>query len=104
MPGDVTPINLANALAIPPAEVPGAMLVSEGDHVAIREVAAFTVVEVGDLIARSKGIFGFFRSEYRAKTAGTIESISGVTGQVIIRGEPKPVQEPWASMPNTGTW
>lgn len=81
MPGDVTPINLANALAIPPAEVPGAMLVAEGDRAA-----------VGDLVARSKGIFGLFRAEYRAKIAGTIESISGVTGQVIVRGEPKPVQ------------
>jgi len=81
MPGDVTPVNLANALAVPPPEVPGAMILAEGDHVA-----------VGDLMARSKGIFGMFRAEYRAKTTGTIESISGVTGQVIIRGEPKPVQ------------
>jgi hypothetical protein len=81
MPGDITPLNLANALAIPPAEVPGAMLVAEGDR-----------VDAGDLVAKSKGIFGLFRAEYHAKGAGTIESISGVTGQVIVRGEPKPVQ------------
>lgn len=81
MPGDVTPFNLANALAIPPGEVPGAMLVAVGDRIA-----------EGDLVARSKGIFGMFRAEYRAKAAGTIESISGVSGQVIVRGEPKPVQ------------
>jgi hypothetical protein len=81
MPGDVMPINLANALAIPPAEVPGAMIVAEARQIA-----------VGDLLAKSKGIFGMFRAEYRAKTTGTIESISGVTGQCIIRGEPKPVQ------------
>jgi hypothetical protein len=81
LPGDVTPVNLANALAIPPAEVPGAMLVQEGAPIAL-----------GDLVARSKGIFGLFRSEYRAKTAGTVESVSGITGQMIVRGEPKPVQ------------
>ncbi|MGC1276077.1 MAG: hypothetical protein WBC44_20430 [Planctomycetaceae bacterium] len=81
MPGDVTPVNVANALAVPPGEVPGAMLVGQGDR-----------IELGDLVARSKGIFGLFRAEYRAKTAGTVESISGVTGQVIVRGEPKPVQ------------
>jgi len=81
MPGDVTPINLANALSVPPGEVPGAMLVREGNR-----------IELGDLVARSKGIFGLFRAEYRAKTAGVIESISGVTGQLIVRGEPKPVR------------
>lgn len=81
MPGDVTPVNVANALSVPPGEVPAAMLVREGDRIAL-----------GDLVARSKGIFGLFRAEYRAKTAGTIESVSGVTGQVIVRGEPKPVR------------
>src|SRR5690606_967494 len=65
MPGDITPINLANALAIPPPEVPGAMLVAEGNRIA-----------EGDLLAKSKGIFGLFRAEYHAKNAGTIESIS----------------------------
>lgn len=81
MPGDVTPVNVANALASPPAEVPAAMLVREGDR-----------IEPGDLVARSKGIFGMFRAEYHARTSGTVESISGVTGQIIVRGEPKPVQ------------
>jgi hypothetical protein len=57
------------------------MLVREGD-----------AVEVGQTIARSKGIFGFFQGEYQAKAAGTVESISGVTGQVILRGAPRPVQ------------
>jgi hypothetical protein len=43
-------------------------------------------------MARSKGIFGMFKSEYKSKTEGTIETISSTTGQVIIRGEPLPVQ------------
>ena len=32
-------------------------------------------------LARTKGIFGFFKTEYQPKSAGTIESISNVTGQ-----------------------
>ncbi|MBA3316389.1 MAG: hypothetical protein H0T47_24270 [Planctomycetaceae bacterium] len=81
MPGDITPVDIANVLAVPPGEAPGAMLISVGDTIAL-----------GDVVARSKGIFGMFRAEYHAKTAGVIESISGVTGQVIVRGEPKPVE------------
>lgn len=81
MPGDVTPVNVANLLSCPPGDVPGAMLRKEGERVAIDET-----------IARSKGIFGMFKAEARSKAAGTIEGISGVTGQVIVRGEPIPVQ------------
>lgn len=81
MPGDVAPINLANQLAIAPADLPGCMLKQQGER-----------IEVGDVIARTKGIFGMFKTEYAARVAGTIETISGVTGQVLIRGEPTPVR------------
>jgi len=81
MPGDVTPINVANQISIAPSEVPGSMLVSVGDE-----------IHAGDLLARSKGIFGFFKAEMTAKSSGTIESISHVTGQVILRGAPLPIQ------------
>jgi hypothetical protein len=81
LPGDITPLNISNLLSMPPEEVPGAMLKKQGDQ-----------VEVGDILARSKGIFGRFRTEYTAKVAGTIESISSVTGQVILRGRPLPLQ------------
>lgn len=81
MPGDITPINLANLMSTPPADVPECMLKTVGDRIA-----------VGEPIARSKGIFGMFRSEYRSAVAGTLESVSNTTGQVIIRGQPLPVQ------------
>jgi hypothetical protein len=80
MPGDVIPINLSNALSMPPADVPESVVVKEGDELA-----------AGDVIARTKGIFGFFKSEYKTKEAGTVETISDVTGQVILRGTPHPV-------------
>ena len=81
MPGDITPINIANVLSLPPGDVPECMLVQEGDK-----------IEAGDSLAMTKGIFGIFKNEYKSKVAGTIESISKTTGQVIVRGEPLPVQ------------
>ncbi len=81
LPGDITPLNMANLLAMPPADVPECMLKAEGDR-----------VEVGESLARSKGIFGMFQSEHASTIAGTIESVSSVTGQVIVRGEPLPVE------------
>ena len=81
LPGDAVPINLANQLSLSPADVPGCMLMQEGDR-----------VEPGDVLARTPGIFGWFKSEYAARTAGVIESVSQVTGQVILRGASLPVE------------
>ena len=81
MPGEVTPMNVANILSLPPADVPECMLKKEGDR-----------IEPVDGIARTKGIFGLFKNTCQAKVAGTLESISSVTGQIMIRGEPEPVQ------------
>jgi hypothetical protein len=80
MPGDITPLNMAKLLSLPPDDVPECMLKKEGDQ-----------VETGDVLARTKGIFGRFRTEYKSPVAGTIESISSVTGQIIVRGAPLPV-------------
>jgi len=82
-PGDIIPVNVANALNISPAEVPAAMKKSVGD-----------AVVPGELLARSKGIFGYFQKDLTAPGAATVEAISQVTGQVILRGPPMPVQVP----------
>ncbi|MEO1999503.1 MAG: hypothetical protein ABGZ17_30020 [Planctomycetaceae bacterium] len=81
MPGDVTPLNVANMLSLPPGDVPECMLKSVGDTIA-----------AGETLAETKGMFGWFKSNCTSRTAGTIETISDVTGQVIIRGAPLPVQ------------
>lgn len=81
MPGNVTPINVANMLSMPPGDIPECMLKQVGD-----------TIEVDDLLAETKGIFGFFKANCRSRSAGTIETISDVTGQVILRGSPLPVQ------------
>lgn len=33
-----------------------------------------------------------------------IRSPDGISIELLQKGEPKPQQEPWASMPNTGSW
>ncbi len=81
MPGDITPMNVANMLSITPTEVPTSLMVKVGDK-----------VKEGDVIGRSKGIFGMFKTDLKAKASGTIEVVSDVTGQLMIRGEPLPVQ------------
>jgi hypothetical protein len=81
MPGDITPLNMANLLSMPPADVPECMLKMERER-----------IEIGEPLAQTKGIFGLFKNTYKSKVAGTIENISGITGQVIVRGEPVPVQ------------
>jgi hypothetical protein len=81
MPGDVTPLNLSSLLSIAPTEVKGSLLKAEGER-----------VEPGEVVARTKGIFGLFKNEFRTKVGGTLESVSAVTGQVILRGNPIPVQ------------
>ncbi len=81
LPGEVVPVNVANLLNIPPGDVPESMLKKEGD--AIRK---------GEIIAQSKGILGLFKSRTTATLDGTIETISGVTGQVLQRSPAIPVE------------
>ena len=72
---------IANILAMPPQDLMPCMLKKEGDRIAIDEP-----------LAQTKGIFGLFKNAYKSKHEGTIETISDVTGQVIIRGAPVPVE------------
>ncbi|WP_437226746.1 hypothetical protein SH661x_004746 [Planctomicrobium sp. SH661] len=80
-PGDIFPLNLANMLGISAADLPAAMQHQVGDH-----------VRKGELLAISKGIFGYFRQRVESPADSVLESISNVTGQVILRGPPVPVQ------------
>ncbi|MEO0019227.1 MAG: hypothetical protein ABIK18_04280 [candidate division WOR-3 bacterium] len=81
VPGNVQTVNVAGLLGVPPEDIPNLMVKNVGDPVKKDEV-----------IARSKGLFGLFKSEVRAPVTGTIESVSPVTGQVILREPPQPVQ------------
>jgi hypothetical protein len=81
LPGNVVPLNVANKLGIPPEDIEMVMLKKAGDPIKNSEV-----------IALSKSLFGLLKNECRATIEGTIESISHVTGQVLQRGAPTPVE------------
>jgi hypothetical protein len=81
MDGDIMPMNVANRLSCMPADVPGLMLKGVGE-----------AVTKGETIAKSTGIFGFFKSALAAEADGTIETVSATTGQIMIRGASIPVQ------------
>ena len=81
MPGPVYPVPLSKRLGVAPAEAPKCLLRELGER-----------VEEGEVIARSPGLFGFFKKEYASQFTGTIESVSKVTGQMILRGDPQPVE------------
>lgn len=81
LPGPVEPVNVANILGVPPEDIQECMLKKEGDP-----------VKQGEAIARSSSFFGLFKSECKSKIDGTVENISHITGQVLLRGKPVPVQ------------
>ncbi len=81
LPGKVFPINVANQLGIGPGQLGECLLKGPGER-----------VTQGEVIGRTPGFFGLFKSEATAMVTGTIESVSSVTGQVIFQADPIPVQ------------
>ena len=81
LPGDVATVNLVNRLGVSPAELPGYMLKQVGD-----------AVQEGEPIAETRPFIKWFRTSVPSPVVGTVESISSVTGQVLLRKQPRPVQ------------
>ncbi|MCD6282616.1 hypothetical protein J7J84_03285 [bacterium] len=83
LPGPVTILNVVNTLGIEPEEIHDYMLVKAGDTFA-----------KGAPLAQNKPLFGlsFLKTIVKAPTDGVVESISTITGQVVLREPPQPVQ------------
>ncbi len=81
LPGNVQLLNVANLLSVPAEEITEYMLKPVGEPIAKDEILATT-----------KGLFGLFKSQARSPIDGTIEAVSDVTGQVILREPPVPVE------------
>jgi hypothetical protein len=81
LPGNVRPINVANLLSIEPADIKEFMLKKEGE-----------TIQKDEPLARSGGLFGLFKTTSKSPVSGTVESVSAVTGQVLIREAPIPVE------------
>ncbi len=81
LPGNVQPVKAASILGVHQQDLRELMLKKEGDR-----------VEKDEIFATNKSFFGLFKSHCHSPVQGTIESISDVTGQVIIREPPIPVE------------
>ena len=81
LPGNVQMVNVANLLNVDAQDVPGFMLIDIGKN-----------ISKDDLLAETKGLFGLFKSEVKSPVDGVVESVSNVTGQVVIREAPVPVE------------
>ena len=77
LPGNVHMVNVANELNLEPDQISDSMLVD-----------LQSAVKKDQIIARSKGVFGMFKSEVKTPVNGKVESISNITGQVVISEEP----------------
>ena len=81
LPGPMQTVKVAGILGVDPVDVPGALTVKVGDP-----------VTAGQVLAQTKGLFGWFKSECKSPVAGTVEIISPVSGNVGIREAPVPVE------------
>jgi hypothetical protein len=81
LPGPVHPKNLAGELGIPPSELKNALIVKKGES-----------IKKGQVIARARVFFGLFKVEATSPIDGYLEDFSEITGQVILRENPIPVE------------
>ena len=81
LPGKVHSKNVSADLGLPPSDILAAMKKQEGDP-----------VEKDEVVAEQKSFFGVFKSRSVSPVGGTIETVSSVTGQVLYREPPMPVE------------
>lgn len=78
LPGKVYPINLANQLGVAPDEIKEYLVKKEGES-----------IQSDEILAENKPLIKWFKTEIRSPVTGTVESLSTVTGQVLLREPPR---------------
>ena len=81
LPGNVQTVNLAARLSIDPARVADSLSLPIGSP-----------VKQGEPIASGKSLFGMIKHTVESPADGVLESVSQVTGQLIVREPPIPVE------------
>ncbi|MBC8214085.1 MAG: hypothetical protein ISR90_01675 [Candidatus Marinimicrobia bacterium] len=81
IPGNIKMLNIANTLNIEPDTIFDYMQVDIDEE-----------IQKGQLIAESKGLFGFFKTQVFSPIDGTLGNVSDVTGQVILNEPPIPIE------------
>jgi hypothetical protein len=81
LPGVLQTVKLAERLGVEPKDVATMLKVQVGEP-----------VQQGQLVAEGKKLFGFFKApSVTSDFTGTIESVSDVTGNALVREPPIPV-------------
>lgn len=81
LPGDVQTVNLAARLGVDPGRAWSALLLPVG-----------AAVRRGEPIAKASAMFGFVTNTVDSPADGVLESVSSVTGQLLLREPPIPVE------------
>ncbi len=82
LPGKVKPVNAANILGVLPADLPKHIIVPVG-----------SVMNKGDIYATAKVFFGLFKTNLKSPADDiTLETVSNITGKVLLREKPMPVE------------
>ncbi|MDH5668340.1 MAG: hypothetical protein OEY86_10045 [Nitrospira sp.] len=81
LPGKVYPLNLANQLGVAPDEIPEYLVKKIGD-----------TIHKDEVLAENKPLFKWLKTEIRSPITGTVESVSTVTGQVLLREPPRIIE------------
>jgi hypothetical protein len=81
LPGDSELLKVSSLLGIEPEDLPVVLRKKIGDS-----------VKEGETIANYSAFFGLIKKSVESPVSGTIESISDITGRVLIRGPPKPLE------------
>lgn len=78
LPGKVHSVNVANLLGIAPDEIREYLSKKEGEP-----------VRKDDILAENRPFIRFLKTEVRSPIEGAVESVSTVTGQVLLREPPR---------------
>ncbi|MCC6141230.1 MAG: hypothetical protein IT389_11540 [Nitrospira sp.] len=78
LPGKVYPLNLANQLGVAPDEIKEYLIKKEGES-----------VRKDEILAENKPLIKWFKTEIKSPITGTVESLSTITGQVLLREPPR---------------
>jgi hypothetical protein len=78
LPGKVYPLNLANQLGVAPDEIQEYLIKKAGDP-----------VQKDEILAENKPLIKWLKTEVLSPITGAVESVSTVTGQVLLREPPR---------------
>jgi hypothetical protein len=78
LPGKVYPLNLANQLGVAPDEIQEYLIKKAGDP-----------VQKDEILAENKPLIKWLKTEVLSPVTGAVESVSTVTGQVLLREPPR---------------